>query len=68
MQYQQLNLNEFNAVNRTSGSEMHLRGDGSIDMDYYMARAQNVRAAETAKGARVSEAIRPATMKPICPL
>ncbi len=50
MQYQQLNLNEFNAVNRTSGSEMHLRGDGSIDMDYYMARAQNVRAAETAKG------------------
>lgn len=50
MQYQQLNLNEFNAVNRTAGNDIHLRGDGSIDMDYYVARAQNARATETAKG------------------
>lgn len=50
MQHQQLNLNEFNAMNRTSGNDLHLRGDGSIDMDYYVARAQNARAAETARG------------------
>lgn len=50
MQHQQLNLNEFNVMNRTAGSDVHLRGDGSIDMDYYVARAQNARAAETAKG------------------
>ena len=49
MQYQQLNLNEFNAMNRTPGSDMRLRDDGSIDMDYYMARAQSARAAETAR-------------------
>ncbi|WP_281019099.1 MULTISPECIES: hypothetical protein [unclassified Minwuia] len=49
MQYQQLNLNEFNAMNRTPGTEVHLRENGSIDMDYYLARAQKARAEESAK-------------------
>lgn len=50
MQYQQLNLNEFNALNRTPGTDVHLRENGSIDMDYYLARAQKARAEESAKG------------------
>lgn len=48
MHYQQLNLNDFNTMNQTDGADVHLRASGAIDMDYYVARAQSVRAAETA--------------------
>ena len=52
MQYQQIDINAFNDLNRTAGAEIHLRDSGSIDMDYYTARAKAVRAAETAQGLR----------------
>lgn len=48
MQYQQINLNDFNNLNTSTGEELHLRNDGSIDVDFYVGRAQSVRAAETA--------------------
>lgn len=52
MQYQQINLNDFNGLNMTAGDQLHLRNDGSIDVDYYVGRAQGVRAAETAAAFR----------------
>lgn len=52
MQYQKIDASEINELNRTAGVDLHLRGTGSIDIDYYMARAKAVRAAETAQGLR----------------
>ncbi len=52
MQYQQIDFNDFNNLNTTKGDDLHLRTDGSIDVDYYVGRAQGVRAAETAAAFR----------------
>ncbi|MDF1721210.1 MAG: hypothetical protein P1U65_11090 [Minwuia sp.] len=52
MQFQQINLNEFNNLNTSTGDDLHLRADGSIDVDFYVGRAQSARAAETAAAFR----------------
>lgn len=50
MQYQQINLNDFNDLSQSNGASVHRQIVGNIDLQACAQRAHSERAAITAKG------------------